>query len=239
MARDHARIRLDIWNDDDFLALTSGAQRLYLYLLSASSLSFAGVADWRPGRIAAKCSDWSASDVEVFAAELIEGEFILVDAPTEEVMVRSFVKHDGLMKSPNMAAAFCKALSAVASPVLRAVVVDQLKRLHEAVPDLKGWGRPDVKKALARRAMSFPQGVETLRETLPQTLRVTLPETLPNDESKGSDDPSANPSVTPNSLLLTPNSQLRRGATEVTTRGKSAPNGLARVLAIAGQEDDQ
>jgi hypothetical protein len=212
MARDHARIRLDIWTDDDWRDLTSSAQWLYLFLLSSPSLSFAGVADWRPGRIAANATDLRRDDVEVFAAELIAGQFILVDADTEEVLIRSFVKHDGLMRSPNVAAAFVKAHAAIASPVLRAVVVDQLQRLYDAQADLRGFTRADVRKLLERRATTFEDGLETLRETLPGTLRRALPETppgalwetLPAESSNPSGNPSANPSPTPNSLLPTP-----------------------------------
>src|SRR5690606_7289371 len=66
VARDHARIRLDIWADDDFGSLTSSAQWLYLHLLSSPTLSFAGVADWRPARIAGRTAELTADDVEFF-----------------------------------------------------------------------------------------------------------------------------------------------------------------------------
>ncbi len=234
MARDHARIRLDIWTDDDWRDLTSGAQWLYLYLLSSPSLTFAGVADWRPGRIAAANRDWRPADVEWFAHELEDGRFILVDDESEEALIRSFVKHDGLMKSPNMAVAFCKALKAIASPTLRAVAVSELERLKETSPDLSGWKRSDVAKVLAKRSMTFDEGLGTLRETRSETLPLTLPgtlrETLPIEGSNPSGNPSPNPSVTPapNSLLPTPDS------TGVLPRSPKG-SGLARVINIANQ----
>ena len=100
MARDHARIRLDIWADEDWRDLPSLPQWLYLHLLSSPSLSFCGVTDWRPARIAALALDLQASDVEYAASWLEDGRFILADRETEEVLVRSFIKHDGLVKSP-------------------------------------------------------------------------------------------------------------------------------------------
>lgn len=233
MTRDHARIRLDIWTDDEFRDLTSPAQWLYFYLLSAPSLSFAGVADWRPSRIAANARDLRSPDVEQFAAELEDGQFILVDHATEEVLVRSFVKHDGLMRSPNMAVALCKALKAISSPVLRAVAVGQLQRLRDSSPDLKGWARADVTAQLSKRAMSYPQGLETLR----LTPTGTPSETPTGTNSNPSGNPSPNPSVTPYSLLPTPDTQHPVVA-DTSTSGARAGSGLAKVLAIARQEDD-
>lgn len=184
MARDHARIRLDIWTDEDFCALSSGAQWLYLRLLSDGTTSFAGVADWRPSRIAARTADLQALDVEMYSTELEDGRFILPDRDSEEVLIRSFVKHDGLMKSPNMAAAFVKAHAAVASGVLRAVIVGQLANLETSQPDLKGWSRSEVRRVLAKPAMTFEEGIAALPPNPSRT-----------PSRKGSGNPSANPST--------------------------------------------
>lgn len=162
MARDHARIRLDIWDDDDWCDLTSNAQWLYKFLLTSPTLTFAGIADWRPARIAAKTRDLKAADVEVFAAELEAGEFVVIDRDSEEVLVRSFVKHDGLLRSPNMAKALVKAFSLIASRSLRGVVVHELKRLEVAQPDLSGWNVKEVEKTLERPSLSVPEAVAEL-----------------------------------------------------------------------------
>lgn len=162
MARDHARIWLDIWSDDDFLALTAGAQWLYFNRVTSPSLSFAGVGDWRPARIAAAAADASSYEVEVAAAELQAGEFILVDPCTEEVLIRSWAKHDGLIQSPNMAKALARDHALIASPVLRAVLVNQLIRLKRSQPDLKGW--PELAGVLKKRSMAFSAGLAELTE---------------------------------------------------------------------------
>lgn len=164
MARDHARIRLDIWSDEDFVALPSTSQWLYIRLLTHGSLSYCGVTDWRPGRLASSAVDLGATDVEMFAAPLEAGAFLIIDRATEEVLVRSFVKHDGLLDKWNMAAAVARTFTAVASKPLRGVVVHELKRMREAYPEYRGWTRPDVQKVLRRvdiapadaRAMTLP-----------------------------------------------------------------------------------
>lgn len=211
MARDHARIRLDIWEDDDWRDLTHDGQWLYMHLLSSPALSFAGVGDWRPARISGAARDLSAARVEEFAVELEVEQFILVDRDTEEVLIRSWVKHDGLMKSPNMAVAFAKAHAAVASRVLRAVIVDQLHLLQEAQPDLKGWGHEAARRVLGKRSMPFVEGFAALPHN-PSLIPSRTPSGNPSEPPSGkgsgnpSDTPSSTPSATPNSLLLTPSS---------------------------------
>lgn len=154
MARDHARIRLDIWADEDFTNLTSSGQWLYTRLLTHADLSYCGVADWRPGRLAASAADLTESDVEMFAAELEAGDFLVIDRGTEEVLVLSFVKHDGLMDKWNLAAAVARTFTAVASKPLRGVIVHELSRLKDDYPEYRGWERPDVRKVLRREAIS-------------------------------------------------------------------------------------
>jgi hypothetical protein len=189
MARDHARIRLDIWADDDFRALTSSAQWLYFHLTSNETLSFCGVADWRPARIAPKTAELSPADVEAFGEELQHGLFVIIDHDTEEALVRSWVKHDGLMKSPNLAKALAKAHAATASAVLRAVVIHELKRLKaDWTPTEKadGWSVDEVKKLIRKRSISPEEGISILSGN---------PSGNPseNPSAKGSGNPSATP----------------------------------------------
>jgi hypothetical protein len=211
VARDHARIRLDIWEDDDWRDLTHDGQWLYMFLLSSPALSFAGVGDWRPARISGAARGLSAARVEAFAVELEVEQFILVDRDTEEVLIRSWVKHDGLMKSPNMAVAFAKAHAAVASRVLRAVIVDQLHLLREAQPDLKGWAHDAAQRVLGKRPMPFAEGFAALPHN-PSLIPSRTPSGTPSDTPSGTgsgtpfETPSSTPSATPNSLLLTPSS---------------------------------
>lgn len=159
MANDHARIRRDIWADTDWRHLTSPAQWLYIHLLTTHTLTFVGIADWRPNRIAALTADLAAADVDMFAGELIRERFILPDLETEEVLVRSWVKHDGLLRSPNMTKALIKAHEATASNVLRAVAIDQLVNLMDSGAE-GCWELLDPMLEGDRK--TFEEGVEIL-----------------------------------------------------------------------------
>jgi hypothetical protein len=205
MARDHARIRLDIWADEDWRDLPALPQWLYLHLLSSPTLNFCGVTDWRPARIAALAADLTAADVEYAAAWLEEGEFIVVDRDTEEALVRSWVKHDGIMASPNMAKALAKAHAAIGSGVLRAVVIGQLERLKQTSPKLPGWKH--VGDLMRKRSLTPSEAFQMLPRN--PSLKGSG-----NPSPNPSDDPSGNPSEirpelhTPFSVLHTPPSDL-------------------------------
>ncbi len=139
MAREYARMRVDVWIDDDFRTLTPPAQHLYFVLLTSPALSYCGVTDWRPGRIAALAHGWDSEQILLAAKELTERLYIVPDEVTEEVLIRSFIRHDGLMKESRVAVSMVKAFAAVASNTIRGVIVHELRRLHAEDDTLHGW----------------------------------------------------------------------------------------------------
>ncbi|WP_439662874.1 hypothetical protein ACSHWB_16340 [Lentzea sp. HUAS TT2] len=135
MSREHARILTAIWRDDDFRALSPEAQRLYFLLLSQPTINQAGVLALTVSRWARGCSATDVADIEAALAELDRARFAVVDADTDEVLVRAFVRRDGVAKQPNvLKAAFRQAL-AVESPKLRAVLAAELRRLDHVHAD--------------------------------------------------------------------------------------------------------
>lgn len=193
MARDHARINLGIWGDDDWRDLTPAAQHLYLLILTHPELTFAGVADWRPGRLRALASGWDRSEFDRAAHELATGLYIIVDEDTEEVMIRSFVKHDGLMKQRNMAVAMAKAYAAIASQELRGVFIHELRRLREADPELKGWdGCLEIMGNRSCDPASHPTGYPSINPSVDPSIHPSVDPSV-----KGEPNPSVDPSPTP------------------------------------------
>lgn len=154
MARERATINIDIWSDADFRDLTDSAQSLYFKLTSHPKLDYCGVTEFHPGRLAALAREHTADMVMLAAQELSDHFFIVVDQGTDEVMVRSFVRWDGLMKQPRLAVSAAKAYGAIASNKIRAVVVHELQRLKRENPDLGAWEKPQVKTVLKQPAVS-------------------------------------------------------------------------------------
>jgi hypothetical protein len=139
-----------MWADEDWRNLSVEAQRLYMLLLSHPTLSYAGVADWRPGRIAQLSAGTTAAEVERAAQELEQAAFILRDETTEEVLIRSFIKHDGLMKQPKLVVSMTTAFAAVASSKIREVVAFEVQKLHGRDQTLK-WDVAQVQTVLAAK----------------------------------------------------------------------------------------
>ena len=96
MPRDHARTKVDIWGDDDWLDLTVDAQMLYFTLYTSAGLSLCGSGDWHPGKLCNRASDWTLDRITHAAAELSRELFLLIDPETDEHLIRSWIKHDGL-----------------------------------------------------------------------------------------------------------------------------------------------
>lgn len=195
MAREHARIQTSIWIDDDFLDLSRGAQHLYLVVTTQMTLNFCGVTAWHAGRLSQLAADWTVADVEEAAAELSERLYLVIDETTGEVLVRSFIRNDGLLGSPNITKAMYRTFSEIGSRVLRGVVVHELKRKHAEEPHLKGW---DVCGDLLTKRAVDPR--ELAPFTTSQTPQQRVPETLPGTLS----DDAGNPSHAPYSLLPSP-----------------------------------
>lgn len=139
MARDHARIQTAIWRDPDFRALPMEAQWSYLAVISQEALTYVGVLDFRPKRLAALADGLSRRRVEAALVRLTEARFIVIDHDTEELLARSYVRHDGVMDRVNMGKAVARALDRIVSLPLRAAVMQELATLYSARPNLQGF----------------------------------------------------------------------------------------------------
>ncbi len=136
MARQYAKFRTDMWRlDDDLRGLPREAQHLYFVLITSPDLSLAGVADWRPNRVAKLADGWTPKQVTAAAKILTDGRFILVDEDTEEVLVRTFIKHDELLRSHTTAIGVVTAWGSVYSQRLRLAVSDEVTKLAEGLSD--------------------------------------------------------------------------------------------------------
>lgn len=139
MARDHFRLQVSIWGDDDFRALPRDPQRMYMALCSQANLSYCGVMDYIPRRLALLAKDETEESVESAVRHLVDERYVVVDLDTYELLVRSFIRWDGLLDSPNMTKAMVKARSAVLSGHLRDVIDNELARAFSDDPKKPGW----------------------------------------------------------------------------------------------------
>ena len=138
MGNEYRMVFTTIWADPDFKALSESAQRLYMLMLTHPSLSACGVLDWREPKLAAFAADSDVRKLRAAAYELGWAGFIAIDPDTEEALVRSFVRHDGKLKSPNPTRAVVKAYGAIGSRKLMQIVSVEVRRACEDHPEWKG-----------------------------------------------------------------------------------------------------
>lgn len=139
MARDHARIKVNIWDDPDFVALPCAEQHVYLALMSNKGLSRCGVIDYIPNRFRGLARDLTPRRLTAAVTGLRETRFVVVDDSTQELLIRSYVRHDGVLDRVNMGKAVGTAFEAVVSLNLRHAIGDELARYMKEAIDLPGW----------------------------------------------------------------------------------------------------
>ena len=162
MGRERASINIDIWGDADFRALTPLAQSLYFKLMSHPKLDYCGVVEFHPGRLAAMSREQTADQVIVAAQELSDSFYCVFDQSTDEVMVRGFLRHDGVLMQPRLAVSAAKAYAAIASNKIRAVVVHEVLRFKKENPDLAAWEKPQMKTLIKQESASVKDTITEL-----------------------------------------------------------------------------
>lgn len=139
MARDHARLQTARNRDRDWRDLTVDAQWAYDTVLTQEGITYVGVLDYFPGRIAALAKGMTAKRVETAVRGLEEGRFVVVDRDTQELCVRTFVRHDGVLARANMGKAMGRALAKVVSLDVRDTVLDELAKCYRDDNTASGW----------------------------------------------------------------------------------------------------
>lgn len=129
MARTHGRIMAAIWNDGDFIALRGSAQRMFMFLLSQPDLSHAGLLPMRVNRWAKKAEDLTPKAVRDELTYLAERDYVVVDEDTEEVLIRTMVRNDGVYKQPKVMIRMREDARQIESPLLRTAFRQELDRL--------------------------------------------------------------------------------------------------------------
>lgn len=93
MARQFAKVYLARWGTD-FRSLSAAAQRLYDLILSNPKLSAAGCLIYQPRKWAKYAKDTTPADIDAALGELVAARYVLHDEDTDELLIRSFIRHD-------------------------------------------------------------------------------------------------------------------------------------------------
>lgn len=208
MARGHGRILTSIWEDDDFLDLDEQDQRFYLFLISQPNLNHAGLLDLTLRRWARKARGLTVAQLEQRIERLEQTRFIVVDDDTEELLIRSFVRNDGVWRMPKVMGAMVSGALEITSRKLQQALLHEMDRIP-----LNELSSDPTKLRNGAEGLSIREQVATHIETL----RRAFGAPTPDPRGTGYETPSAPPSGTPSD---TPAEGGRKGS----TCGRAAPH---------------
>jgi hypothetical protein len=157
MARSYAKVYRDIWGDRDFTSQPAAVQYLYLFLLSQPNLNAAGVLPLTIRRWASVAGRGKPENIEADLASLEARKYVLMDYDTEELLVRTYIRNDGLWRIPNTLYAVVRDAERTVSSTLRSALAGELRALP--VDNLEG-----------KRAREMKAQVTTVVATLSRTV---------------------------------------------------------------------
>jgi hypothetical protein len=187
MARGHGRILTSIWEDSDFLKLDEKEQRFYLFLISQPNLNHAGLLPLTLRRWSRKAHGMTSADVEKRLQSLDDAQFIVMDDDTEELLIRSFVRNDGVWRMPKVMGAMVSGALEISSRRLQLALLAEMDRipledLSDEPTKMRGGEGPSIREQVATH-------IETLRKAFGTP--------NPDPSRRGSVTPSGTPSDTP------------------------------------------
>lgn len=181
MSRSFGRILSSIWDDVDFIALPQGPQRLYLFLLSQPDLSHAGLIPLRIRKWARKSADLDADALLSHLAALVETRFVVVDHDTEELLVRTLVRGDGIYRQPKVMIRLREDAAEMESPLLRRAFIAEISRLPLDELSTEPTGRsadgPSTRESVGKAIEGVFADFQDVLKCPPETLPDTHPDT--------------------------------------------------------------
>lgn len=133
MARSYGKVHASLVTDDEFNDLCGDEGYLYFRLCGHPKLSLVGCIDYRPHHWAKYARNWDREFVEALVVELEVRRYFAVDRDTEELLIRTLTKHDGIpIGNVKLRKGLWAQWSSIASPDLRRVAV---RNMPEALFD--------------------------------------------------------------------------------------------------------
>ena len=110
--------------------MNAAAQWLYMTILTQPDLSYAGTLSVNVGKWAKMASGTTPGDVQAWLRSLADARFVVLDEDSDELMVRSFIRNDGVAKQPKILMSACRSARTVVSPDIRAELAFELARIE-------------------------------------------------------------------------------------------------------------
>lgn len=132
MARSHGRIKVEIWDvGSDFRSLSIEAQWAYEMLISQPGITMCGTLPYAPKKWAKLATGLTLDRMRAAIEELEQEWYVIVDHESDELLVRTMVKHDRAWRVPNLVVSARRQFRAIESEPIR----EYLSSRHEWLCD--------------------------------------------------------------------------------------------------------
>jgi hypothetical protein len=191
MANGAALIDEGLWRrDKEFRALPRLAQCTFVQILSNKDTDCAGILTLSVELLAKACDELTVEQVWIDLKALESARFVFVDAETDELLIRSYVRRISA-KSPNLMTSALRRAKIIHSEKLRLVLASELRRLgrkdaSDVADQLDPSGR--VSQPVGNPSGTLPKGV-TLPEP-PSVVPVSVTALTSRDGYVGEQPPS-------------------------------------------------
>lgn len=171
MANAAGLIKESIWRDKHWRSLSRGAQATYMQLVSQKDIDRAGIQPMQVSKWAKGCDHVTDEDIESDLDELERERFVFRDEDSDELFVRSYMRHCDITRYPNILKNALRCAGLVASEKLRRELAAELRRLRKAessrVADLIDPDPPNGSETKSNPSETVPErlnGSGTLTE---------------------------------------------------------------------------
>ncbi len=147
MARKFAQVHVDIWQDPDFLGLSADARWVFVAVFAQKITTYCGVMPYTPSRLA-HVTGLPEKRVAAAVVELDRARFLVADLGTGELLVRTYIAHNGVLAQPQLRKAMERGYEDVLSERVRRSIVEALPfdydgpRAGRLADDIAAWRHP-------------------------------------------------------------------------------------------------
>jgi hypothetical protein len=148
VARSYGAVKVSVWEvTSEFRQLSPAAQWGYMMLISQPQLNNLGVLPYAPEKWHRFAAGMTLDELRRILQELADNRYVVIDETTDELLVRTFIKHDKVWAQPKLITNARRVIREVESEVIRDTLVTRHPWLvddsdkaeierHETTPNL-------------------------------------------------------------------------------------------------------
>ena len=159
MARTHGRIKVEVWDvGSDYRLLSLDAQWAFTMLISQPTVTMCGTLPFAPKRWAKLAARLTLDRLEDAIRELEDSWYVIVDRDTDEILIRTMVKHDRAWSNPKLVESARRRFKEIESEVIRDYLIQRHAWLSDETVDAQQYEEEREKEQPLERTIELPIG---------------------------------------------------------------------------------